>query len=781
LGLPYNGAIDMWSLACVCAEMYLGLPLFPGVSQHNQLSRIVEMLGLPPDFLLEGKSGRKYFTKVEPAPAGDEKKDAHFEASPQSVCVGSAGTHSAASAGTGAVAAAAGPGASKAVSTSRYRIKTAEEFAAETNTQVPVLRKYLRYSQLEDVIMRCPLPQKARMTQEQKNAETLRRRCFLDFLQGLFRLNPFERWTARQAFFHPFIEGSKFVGTYVPSPDMKINERKLNFMVLTQRKPPPSASYEPATLTGMRAPSNFSSVPGLLSANSAQFTPLHLAQRRMSDPGLGRSHAGSAATAAKASSGPQLLKRGAPAHLPSEASPPSPNLAESSIPFSASFSELPPDEPDAATDSGAAGPLVPNPTAGFGMSHVAGRAASGSIGESDIPFERAASDDRVHGSLPGASVARAILRVNSKGRDLQGLATAMQQQQQLYQHPLPAPTLSESPTQRSQLIAQQLQYQQFALAQQQQHHLHQQLQQSQSLHSSPQASVYLQQQYRQHHPHHAQTPQQYPRHQLPQHHMPPPQPWVSQSYGAPPRPYFPPHNIPPQQQGLPTMGAPAYPPFGAPIVSSMTTPMLGSSPFSNNSMGSSYNSYSYVGSMQDSAGVIHTDFAQALMRPDMDEQRRLLSQTTQQPMYWQQAAYGSPGAMASSYGYPQGYLHDAFHANPGGHAASLHSGHPAGNYPYPHHAPGHVDYGRGQAYYPPAPHQQSGSYDSKTMLARRRQHQDQQQQQQQLLRQDRNRSSSNLAEMSGNQHPHATPGRIPPVWPSSLPKLIYLHSYNRIG
>ena len=54
----------MWSLACVCAEMYLGLPLFPGVSQHNQLTRIVEMFGLPPEYLLAGKHGTKYFTTL---------------------------------------------------------------------------------------------------------------------------------------------------------------------------------------------------------------------------------------------------------------------------------------------------------------------------------------------------------------------------------------------------------------------------------------------------------------------------------------------------------------------------------------------------------------------------------------------------------------------------------------------------------------------------------------------------------------------------------------------
>ncbi len=66
LGLPYDCSIDMWSLGCigqftstlsnfaralnavclfVAAELFLGLPIFPGVSQHNQLSRIIAMRG----------------------------------------------------------------------------------------------------------------------------------------------------------------------------------------------------------------------------------------------------------------------------------------------------------------------------------------------------------------------------------------------------------------------------------------------------------------------------------------------------------------------------------------------------------------------------------------------------------------------------------------------------------------------------------------------------------------------------------------------------------------
>ena len=46
----------------------------------------------------------------------------------------------------------------------RYRIKTPEEYASDTNTEVPVLKKYLRYSHLDEIIMKCPLANKSKMS-----------------------------------------------------------------------------------------------------------------------------------------------------------------------------------------------------------------------------------------------------------------------------------------------------------------------------------------------------------------------------------------------------------------------------------------------------------------------------------------------------------------------------------------------------------------------------------------------------------------------------------------
>lgn len=38
LGLPFTEAIDMWSLGCVLAELFLGWPLYPGSSEYDQVS-----------------------------------------------------------------------------------------------------------------------------------------------------------------------------------------------------------------------------------------------------------------------------------------------------------------------------------------------------------------------------------------------------------------------------------------------------------------------------------------------------------------------------------------------------------------------------------------------------------------------------------------------------------------------------------------------------------------------------------------------------------------------
>lgn len=43
----YSTSVDMWSIGCIFAEMVTGRPLFPGVSERDQLNKIFHLLGTP--------------------------------------------------------------------------------------------------------------------------------------------------------------------------------------------------------------------------------------------------------------------------------------------------------------------------------------------------------------------------------------------------------------------------------------------------------------------------------------------------------------------------------------------------------------------------------------------------------------------------------------------------------------------------------------------------------------------------------------------------------------
>ena len=64
LGLPYNEGIDMWSLGCILVEMHTGEPLFSGVNETDQVYKIVELLGIPPQHMLDKATKQwKFFEK----------------------------------------------------------------------------------------------------------------------------------------------------------------------------------------------------------------------------------------------------------------------------------------------------------------------------------------------------------------------------------------------------------------------------------------------------------------------------------------------------------------------------------------------------------------------------------------------------------------------------------------------------------------------------------------------------------------------------------------------
>ncbi|KAI1096586.1 kinase-like protein [Rostrohypoxylon terebratum] len=174
LGLPYSSAIDMWSLGCIVVELFLGLPLFPGSSEYNQVSRIVEMLGNPPNWMIEvGKQAGDFF----------EKRQDEF-------------------------------------GRKTYHLKSMEQYSRERGTKEQPSKKYFQASTLPEIIKSYPMPRK-NMKQSEIDREMNNRVAFIDFVRGLLTINPLERWSPQQAKLHPFITQQKFTGPFVPPMNLK--------------------------------------------------------------------------------------------------------------------------------------------------------------------------------------------------------------------------------------------------------------------------------------------------------------------------------------------------------------------------------------------------------------------------------------------------------------------------------------------------------------------------------------------------------------------------------
>nr|XP_012462557.1 unnamed protein product [Gossypium raimondii] len=182
LGYQYTTAIDMWSFGCIVAELFLGLPLFPGASEFDLLRRMIRILGSqPPDYVLkEAKNASKFFK-----------------------CIGS--THDIEN------------GEVPIGSRSAYQALTEEEYEARELKKPLMGKEYFSHKNLEAIVTNYPY--RKNLPEEDIIKEGQIRLALIDFLRGLVEFDPAKRWSPFQASKHPFVTGEPFTCPYRPPPE----------------------------------------------------------------------------------------------------------------------------------------------------------------------------------------------------------------------------------------------------------------------------------------------------------------------------------------------------------------------------------------------------------------------------------------------------------------------------------------------------------------------------------------------------------------------------------
>ena len=256
VGCSYTSAIDLWSLGCIIAEMFLGLPIFPGVSEHNQLKRMQEILGEPPAQLIaRGKRSSKFFNVVEepaalnePAHTGEEatfamdiaasseggaRKKVSFDGGsdahklPSSICSSRSSSISSMNESR-----CHHPAYSSSESTTffSYSLKSPEQWAADKNLAKPeVTKRYIKKCKLKTLIM-TGTKRSSGFVKSQRldvvEVEDLNawKVSLLDILSGLLQFDPDTRWTAWQVRKHPFLKHMPCLEAFQPPVDPRLAE-----------------------------------------------------------------------------------------------------------------------------------------------------------------------------------------------------------------------------------------------------------------------------------------------------------------------------------------------------------------------------------------------------------------------------------------------------------------------------------------------------------------------------------------------------------------------------
>ncbi|XP_034390329.1 homeodomain-interacting protein kinase 2 isoform X4 [Cyclopterus lumpus] len=207
LGLPFCEAIDMWSLGCVIAELFLGWPLYPGASEYDQTRYISQTQGLPAEYLLSAGTKTTRFFNRDP--------DSTYPL---------------------------------------WRLKTQEDHEGETGIKSKEARKYI-FNCLDDMAQ---VNMSSDLEGSEMLAEKADRREFIDLLTKMLTIDADKRITPIETLNHPFVTMSHLLdfphSTHVKScfQNMEICKRRVNmYDTVNQSKTPFITHVAPNTSTNL--------------------------------------------------------------------------------------------------------------------------------------------------------------------------------------------------------------------------------------------------------------------------------------------------------------------------------------------------------------------------------------------------------------------------------------------------------------------------------------------------------------------------------------------------
>ncbi|CAG13124.1 unnamed protein product [Tetraodon nigroviridis] len=219
LGLPFCEAIDMWSLGCVIAELFLGWPLYPGASEYDQIRYISQTQGLPAEYLLSAGTKTTRFFNRDP--------DSTYPL---------------------------------------WRLKTPEDHEGETGIKSKEARKYIfncldDMAQLASECCGCSM-ERVNMASDLEGSDMLAekadRREFIDLLTKMLTIDADKRITPIETLNHPFVTMSHLLdfphSTHVKScfQNMEICKRRVNvYDTVNQSKTPFITHVAPSTSTNL--------------------------------------------------------------------------------------------------------------------------------------------------------------------------------------------------------------------------------------------------------------------------------------------------------------------------------------------------------------------------------------------------------------------------------------------------------------------------------------------------------------------------------------------------